>query len=76
MRPLRTPADPELVRLPRPPAPGITPGGFVMCPTAAVPGNGSEQWLWQQWLYQRAFESAQEVARPSLPERDLLGVWN
>jgi hypothetical protein len=30
----------------------------------------------QQLLYQIAFERAREVARPSLPERDLLGVWN
>jgi hypothetical protein len=31
---------------------------------------------WQQELYARAFAEAQAVARPSLPERDLLGVWN
>ena len=33
-------------------------------------------WLWQQALYQWAFEQAQQVVRPSLPERDLLAVWN
>ena len=27
-------------------------------------------------LYQRAWEEAQAVARPSILERDLLGVWN
>jgi hypothetical protein len=32
--------------------------------------------LWQQDLYRRALEEAQAVVRPSLPERDLLGVWN
>jgi hypothetical protein len=31
---------------------------------------------WQQRVYQLAFEQAQAVVRPSLPERDLLGVWN
>jgi hypothetical protein len=31
---------------------------------------------WQWMVYQMAFEQAQAVARLSLPERDLLGVWN
>jgi hypothetical protein len=31
---------------------------------------------WQQGLYRWAFEQAQAAARPSLPERDLLAVWN
>jgi hypothetical protein len=31
---------------------------------------------WQQELYAKAFAEAQAVARPALPERDLLGVWN
>ena len=57
------------IRLPLPPAAPITPTGFVLCPQAAL--NPA-----QQWLYQRAFELAQAVVRPSLPERDLLGVWN
>jgi hypothetical protein len=30
---------------------------------------------WQQ-VYQMAFQQAQAVVRPSLLERDLLGVWN
>jgi hypothetical protein len=34
------------------------------------------QLFWQNALYQIAFESAQASARLSLPERDLLGVWN
>jgi hypothetical protein len=69
-------AEPEPVRLPQPPAPGITPTGFVMYPTAALPGHCPEVWLWQQWLYHRAFELAQAVVRPSLLERDLPAVWN
>ncbi len=76
MRSARFSAEPEPIRLPQPPAPGLTPAGFLMCPTALFPGAGPEQWLVQQWLYQRAFEIAQAVVRPSLLERDLLGVWN
>jgi hypothetical protein len=30
----------------------------------------------QQQIYQLAFQEAQAVARPSILERDLLGVWN
>jgi hypothetical protein len=47
-----------------------------MCPVVLFPGQAQEQWLCQQWVYQQAFEIAQAVVRPSLPERDLLGVWN
>jgi hypothetical protein len=56
--------------------PGITPAGFILCSLQSLPGQSAELWLWQQWVYQRTFELAQAVARPSLPERDLLGVWN
>jgi hypothetical protein len=31
---------------------------------------------WQQDLYQWALREAQAVVRPSILERDLLGVWN
>ncbi len=31
---------------------------------------------WQQRLYQIAYQEAQAVVRPSLLERDLMGVWN
>jgi hypothetical protein len=64
------------VRLPQPPAPAISPGGFMLCPVMSLPGMTVEQWLWQQGLYRWAFEQAQAVVRPSLPERDLLAVWN
>jgi hypothetical protein len=30
----------------------------------------------QQQIYQMAYQEAQAVARPSILERDLLGVWN
>jgi hypothetical protein len=64
------------MRMPRPPQPGITPEAFMICPIAMLAGQSQEQRMWQQWLYQQAFEQAQAVARPSLLERDLLGVWN
>jgi hypothetical protein len=61
--------------LPAPPAPAPAPGAFVLCPVGLplVPAGYA---LWQQALYQWAFAQAQEVVRPSLPERDLLAVWN
>ena len=63
-------------RLPQPPIPAIKPQAFAMCPAILTQGLTAEQRLWQWSLYQAAFAQAQEVARPSLPERDLLGVWN
>jgi hypothetical protein len=68
---LRTPrlGDSAPIVLPRPPAVPVTAQGFTMC--SVEPLNPS-----QQWVYQKAFENAQAVVQPSLPERDLLGVWN
>jgi hypothetical protein len=68
--------DPDSVPLPRPPAAEVTPQGFIFCPAACLPPLTPDQRSWQQWVYQHAFEQAQAVARPSLPERDLAGVWN
>ncbi len=65
----RLPIRDESLRLPCPPAPPIAPGSFVPCPEGGLSAS-------QQWLYQWAFEQAQQAARPSLPERDLAGVWN
>jgi hypothetical protein len=69
-------AETETVRLPRPPAPEASPAGFMLCPPALGAALDPVQWLCQQALYRWAFEQAQAVVRPSLPERDLLGVWN
>jgi hypothetical protein len=66
----------ERMRLPQPPAPGITPAGFVMCCLQAFPGQSPELWFFQQRIYQQAFENAQAVVSPSILERDLLGYWN
>jgi hypothetical protein len=60
-------------RLPRPPAPTIQPGAFVPCPVFPA---AAEQLQCQMALYRLAFERAQAALRPSLVERDLLGVWN
>ncbi len=42
----------------------------------AIPSILGVPETWQMVIYRRAFELAQAVARPSLLERDLLGVWN
>jgi len=42
----------------------------------AYPMNPQGAWPWQQLVYQIALQEAQTVVRPSLLERDLLGVWN
>ena len=59
----------ESLRLPRPPAPPAASGSFVLCPAATLSAA-------QEALYRWAYEQAQQAARPSIPERDLAGVWN
>jgi hypothetical protein len=65
--------EPEQFQVPHPPVPGPNACAFVWI---AVPMTCLQQWTMQQWIYQRAFEQAQAVVRPSIVERDLLGVWN
>jgi hypothetical protein len=55
-------------RIPNPPAPPPAAAHFCALPVAGPAG------LLQ--IYAAAFALAQAVVRPSLPERDLLGVWN
>jgi len=76
MRGHRTVSEVEVYRLPAPPVPGITAAGFACCPAASLHGLTLVQWCCVQAVYQLAFEQAQAVARPSLLERDLAGVWN
>lgn len=66
----------EPVRLPQPPPPQVAADAFIMCPFGCAATANPVQWLCQQALYRWAFEQAQAVARPSILERDLLGVWN
>jgi hypothetical protein len=63
-------------RLPQPQLPQLPPGSFVFCPIVLCQGFTMMQQCCQWMVYQLAFEQAQAVVRPSLPERDLLGVWN
>lgn len=67
---------PQQVRLPHPRPAAINPSAFCAYPVGPVSGGGGGASHWQQWIYQVAFEQAQAVVRPSLPERDLLGNWN
>ncbi len=66
----------EPVRVPHAEAPEVSPGSFVLLPVAWLPAAGAEQRRAQQWVYQWAWAQAQATLRPSLPERDLLAVWN
>jgi hypothetical protein len=49
---------------------------FVVVPLSWLPPVTPAQWIYVQALYQWAFAQAQKVVRPSVVERDLLGVWN
>jgi hypothetical protein len=75
MRRNRCFSEPE-VQVPRPAATGPSPAGFVLVPTACLPRVTPNEWCWQQWVYRCAFAEADAVVRPSLPERNLLAVWN
>jgi hypothetical protein len=61
---------------PQPPTPAWTPTTFILCPLPWSQNLAPAQWAVQQWVYQCAFEQAQAVVKPSILERDLLGVWN
>jgi hypothetical protein len=61
----------ERCRLPEPPGPRPTKDNFV-----AILWDLESLETWQLEVYCRAFEMAQAVVRPALPERDLAGVWN
>lgn len=57
-------------RLPRAPLPQADPRAFVPLLLSWSPG------IFQQWVYAQAWEQTLALHRPSLVERDLLGVWN
>jgi hypothetical protein len=62
-------------RLPRPRVQPANPAAFVLCPCAGLPAGAPPTSVVQE-LYRQAWEMAQAVVRPSLPERDLLGGLN
>jgi len=72
----RLPGEGDVIRLPQPANPAPAPDAFMLCPFGVSPSANPLQWLCQQALYRYALEQAQAVARPSILERDLLGVWN
>lgn len=56
--------------------PSPSPAAFQLCPVVCFPIAFFAPGQWQHDLYAWALEQAKAVARPSLPERDLLAVWN
>lgn len=73
--------DPNRFHRPRlsqatPGQPALPNDAFVICPSGFFVPVTPELALWQQAIYQLAFNQAQELLRPSLMERDWLGVWN
>lgn len=59
---------------PTPPTPATD--AFVIVPQSVLPQVSPEHAAWQKELYAWALAEAQAVVRPSILERDLLGVWN
>jgi len=70
-RRLRGPTTP-----PQTPPDPLASGAFVFLPTSFMFPVSPEFAQWQQALYQWAYNQAQELNKPSLYERDWLGVWN
>jgi hypothetical protein len=56
--------------------PSPSPAAFLFCPLIGWPFPAAAVYPWQQELYAWALTQAQAVVRPSLLERDPLGVWN
>lgn len=56
--------------------PSPSPSAFLLYPLGGWPVCSPTQGQWQQSLYEWALSQAKAVVRPSLPERDLLAVWN
>ena len=54
----------------------LVPAGFMICPLAVVQAFPNIYQSMQFAIYQHAMELAKQMARPSILDRDLLGVWN
>ena len=66
----------DAYRLPEPASPPPTVDSFIACPIALSQMFAPHQRALQSAVYQLALEQVREGLRPSLVERDLLGVWN
>ena len=62
--------------MPRAQLPELRAGAFMLCPVFLSQTISCQMLAWQIHIYQAAFREALAVVRPSLPERDLAGVWN
>jgi hypothetical protein len=62
--------------IPAPPPQTTTPEAFVQVFVSSLPPGSEEDLARMRALYEWAFREAQAASAPSLPERDLLGVWN
>lgn len=69
--------EPPLVaRIPQVPEPPLSTCAFALLPPCMLQGLPAEWAAGLASLYRIALKQAQAVLRPSLPERDLLAVWN
>jgi hypothetical protein len=66
----------EVYPLPRIPASLMQPSALVLIPIGFWLVKSVDHWHLSLALYHQAFQEAQAIARPSLIERDLIGVWN
>jgi hypothetical protein len=56
---------------------GLSMAGFMVYPLVCCPAFAGPLAVWQQQLYQLAFEQAQAATHgPALRERDFFSVWN
>jgi hypothetical protein len=76
MKPHHWEAGADFVRLPQPALPAISPGSFILLAVGQSPAATADHVIGLQVLYRLAFQQAVAVVLPSLPERDLLAVWN
>jgi len=70
----QSPADPP-TPAPDPDAASLANAFVLWTPGCFFP-IAPEFSQWQQALYELAYNQARELLRPSLIERDWLGVWN
>jgi hypothetical protein len=70
----RLPSELQAYPLPRAQEPAPSSNAFMLFPVQGWQATNPQQV--QQQIYHIAWENARAMTRPSLPERDLLAVWN